>query len=517
MVLHHGQDPATAGPLEGFLVPDKWDDFGFRTTFALWLRHPALDPQGTPVLIGTIKIARADQARGGSPLGQRAFHNLNTPDEPPQWFSLGDLDYYDTLRALPASERGELLSALGDIAYNSDVFDTALVHEVTTTSLLRGVEPDTVTGQYRRVAHGGAVLTPYHFRFTPPGRSRGYRLLTPPLSFAVTPNSTPPTNIHVLIGRNGVGKSTLLRNLAYAALFPHRWKTYGSLERLLTDDGTHGGKFVNVVSVSFSAFDPYTPVPPHASTTTYEYIGLGVRGSQPNKHKSRDELSQEFQRSLEEIQAAGRQDEWHSYMEGLESDPILSQSSIHEDVWEFFESSEESRQSTADELHEGFKELSSGHAFVLLTMTRLIEFVAERSLVLLDEPESHLHPPLLAGFVKVISDLLTDRNGVAVIATHSPVVLQGVPSSCVHKVFRMGSITRYDRPQIETYGENVGVLTHEVFGLEVTQSGFHKEVAEAVASLDSYEEVLARFGGQLGSEAKGLVRILLADKSDGLL
>ena len=42
-----------------------------------------------------------------------------------------------------------------------------------------------------------------------------------------------------------------------------------------------------------------------------------------------------------------------------------------------------------------FRKLSSGHKIVLLTITRLVETVEEKTLVLLDEPEAHLHPPLL--------------------------------------------------------------------------------------------------------------------------
>jgi predicted ATP-dependent endonuclease of OLD family len=66
-----------------------------------------------------------------------------------------------------------------------------------------------------------------------------------------------------------------------------------------------------------------------------------------------------------------------------------------------------------------FNKLSSGHKVVLLTTTRLVETVEERTLVLLDEPEAHLHPPLLAAFVRALSDLLINRNGVAIIATPS--------------------------------------------------------------------------------------------------
>src|SRR4029077_1742647 len=106
-----------------------------------------------------------------------------------------------------------------------------------------------------------------------------------------------------------------------------------------------------------------------------------------------------------------------------------------------------------------FLNLSTGHKIVLLTLTRLVETVEERTLILFDEPESHLHPPLLSAFIRALSDLLIDRNGVAVIATHSPVVLQEVPACCAWKLQRYGGLLEAERPEAETFGENVGVLT----------------------------------------------------------
>jgi predicted ATP-dependent endonuclease of OLD family len=162
-----------------------------------------------------------------------------------------------------------------------------------------------------------------------------------------------------------------------------------------------------------------------------------------------------------------------------------------------------------------FGKLSSGHKIVLLTITRLIETVEERTLVLLDEPEAHLHPPLLSAFIRALSDLLINRNGVGIIATHSPVVLQEVPSGCVWKVRRTNVRVEADRPEIETFGENVGILTREVFGLEVTDSGFHKMLRGAVADSNDYEEVVRRFGGELGGEAKAIIRALIAARAAG--
>jgi hypothetical protein len=111
-----------------------------------------------------------------------------------------------------------------------------------------------------------------------------------------------------------------------------------------------------------------------------------------------------------------------------------------------------------------------------------------------------------------LSELLHDRNGVAIIATHSPVVLQEVPRSCVHVITRSRLSMRAERPRIETFGENVGALTREVFGLEVSQSGFHALLQVAVSSGDTYDAIVASYGDQLGQEARGILRAMVADR-----
>jgi predicted ATP-dependent endonuclease of OLD family len=151
---------------------------------------------------------------------------------------------------------------------------------------------------------------------------------------------------------------------------------------------------------------------------------------------------------------------------------------------------------------------------VLLIVTRLVGTVEERTLVLIDEPEAHLHPPLLSAFVRTLSELLSNRNGVAVIATHSPVVLQEVPKSCVWKIRRNGTSIVAERPEIETFGENVGILTREVFGLEVTHSGFHKLLYDAVVETGDFDDAVHRFGGELGGEAKAILRRLVAARRE---
>nr|WP_282570945.1 AAA family ATPase [Sphingopyxis sp. MSC1_008] len=156
-----------------------------------------------------------------------------------------------------------------------------------------------------------------------------------------------------------------------------------------------------------------------------------------------------------------------------------------------------------------FETASSGHKIVLLTLTRLAELVSERTLVLIDEPEAHLHPPLVMAFVRALSDLLANRNGVAILATHSPVVVQEVPASCVSLMFRPGDVISVERPEMETFAENLGALTREIFRLEVTESGHHALIAAAVADAGDIDEVLDAFGDQVGAEGRALARAML--------
>jgi predicted ATP-dependent endonuclease of OLD family len=158
-----------------------------------------------------------------------------------------------------------------------------------------------------------------------------------------------------------------------------------------------------------------------------------------------------------------------------------------------------------------FGDASSGHKIVLLCLTRLVELVEERTLVLIDEPEAHLHPPLQASFIRALSNLLTSRNGAGILAAHSPVMLQEVSQDCVWLLFREGQSISHERPQIETFAENLGVLTREVFRLEVTQSGYHTLLADAARRCRSLEEFFDRFRGHLGTEGRAMARVLWKD------
>ena len=137
----------------------------------------------------------------------------------------------------------------------------------------------------------------------------------------------------------------------------------------------------------------------------------------------------------------------------------------------------------------------------------------EKTLVILDEPEEHLHPPLVSAFIRALSQLLVYRNGVGVIATHSPVIVQEIPRKCVWMLRRAESELITERPRIQTFGENLGELTEEIFGYEVLNSGFHKMLKDESYKSDDYEDAVESFGGELGKEAKSLLKAYVYERT----
>ncbi len=96
-------------------------------------------------------------------------------------------------------------------------------------------------------------------------------------------------------------------------------------------------------------------------------------------------LAKEFVESMRVCSTGPKLARWRKALENLAVDPIFKEA----DVAELAEAS--AGEEFEKRVSALFNKLSSGHKIVLLTTTKLVETVEERSLVLLDEPESHLH------------------------------------------------------------------------------------------------------------------------------
>ncbi len=507
-VIAKGERPPS-GHNRAYLVEDQWDDWGkYKTCFDLVV----FDGHGSPHEIGSVKIGeRGLQPHWEIEPGKRAptlDREFDALAE--KHFSLGQGEtYYEALNALSEPLRLSILRGLRDCAFAPTIFDLARDEDVMAKSLLRSISSENVRNRFRRLAHGDARLTEFEFDYRM--AMAGDPALTPPtLSFHVVPSSEPPTNVHVLIGRNGAGKTRGMKFLANAVLGVKSRDEEDNSEFRRLGENQNTWSFVGLVGVSFSAFDSFHLDPVEDSPISAATIGL--RYTDKDKKiaiKTPRELAEDFVNSLGLCRIGLRRSRWLDAVSTLGSDPLFEEAGVGQLAY----LSEDKWKETSERL---FKRLSSGHAIVLLTITRLVELVDERTLVLLDEPEGHLHPPLLSAFIRALSDLLVKRNGVAIVATHSPVVLQEVPASCVWILRRSGRASVAERPRTETFGENVGVLIREVFGLEVEKAGFHRLI-QAVSDIEhnTYENVLEHFNQQLGTEARAIARALVLTRPGG--
>ncbi|MFC4231476.1 AAA family ATPase [Parasediminibacterium paludis] len=491
-----------------FLHWDDWNDYDYYTLFRLTYN----DDSSTNIEIGSVKIAFINQKKL-----DRVYSIGHSFDELPQeYFSVGlDDSYYDNLNKLGSSTRDSVLIALRDIARDDDIFKIAMEQEVTHSSFLRGLSVTTITGQFRRMAFGDVRLTKYDFSFEAPKISGASSNIL--LTFKVRPHSKPPTNIHILIGRNGVGKTHLINNMINALYEADDDKnSFGKFN--FERENNQELIFANLICVSFSAFDSTLPKAQNISPFTniqYSYIGLQkLKDGSINEFyiKSKQEQAEDFFEGLNTCFHKSKIVKWKNAIEKLQSDEHFREANITS-LGDLFI---ESPKLVKDKAIDLFSKLSSGHKIILLSITQLVAQTQERSFVLIDEPEAHLHPPLLSAFTRALSELLIQNNAVAIIATHSPVILQEVPNSCVWKLRRSGIEAIAERLEIETFGENVGRLTSAVFGLEVMNSGFYNILHKIVDEFESYNDALEHFDNNIGMEARSILMTLYNNKNNSV-
>ena len=220
----------TTGVNTAYLHVDRWNDFSFVTMFYLSLH----DEKGVFHELGNVKIGFKGQTTEKSTYSLLGTGFQQLPDE---YFSVGqDVDYYQKFSVLTEPLRNQLLGALKDIVHIPELVEFAQQEDVFRTSLLRDVSLSVIKGQFSRVLVVRPPLTNFEFKFVRPEADKMSGI---ELEFKVEVGSKPSTNIHTVIGRNGVGKTTLLNGMIEA----------------ITSKGQSEAKFHDIVLVRVKPID----------------------------------------------------------------------------------------------------------------------------------------------------------------------------------------------------------------------------------------------------------------------
>ena len=293
--------------------------------------------------------------------------------------------------------------------------------------------------------------------------------------------------------------------------------------------------FAGVVGVSFSVFDDALSLEIKDSEKItdkkiddfkkiYKYIGLISKNEKDGKSKTKsvDDLAEEFISFLENIKK--NKNKIETYIETckyLDNDSMFRDNQFIKILEKYFNEKEiilfdnkrgNEYSSIVDNtlVKKFFRRLSSGHMIIILSLTALVDSVHEKTIVLIDEPETHLHPPLLSNYIRTLSFLLLKKNAIAIIATHSPIVIQEVPKSCVNRITRDGDDIHFEDVILETFATNTDSLTREIFGLEVIKTGFYQLLQKELES--NFDETFQKFEGKVGSLGQILIQSLLSQK-----
>ena len=118
--------------------------------------------------------------------------------------------------------------------------------------------------------------------------------------------------------------------------------------------------------------------------------------------------------------------------------------------------------------------LSTGFKYYLHSLSHVIAYIEKDSMLLFDEPENHIHPPMLSFMISALRRVLGQYNSILMIATHSPVIVQETFAENVYIVRNQGDRTIVSHPIIETYGANISEITAEVFDLTSDVTNYYE-------------------------------------------
>ena len=499
------------------LFPTLWDDFGFKTEHISYY----ITEKGEAIELGAVKIGRK-----GLKINERIPSGNIINFQSLKLFSIGGEDYYNNIYNKLKSDISEgifrdYLISMNDLIYKeSPISYEDIKNEVVfEVSLIRDITFGDIKTTFGYILDGVEPRTEYNIEYSIQHKESLERKEEPAIiSISVDPEKYAPTNIHVIIGRNGVGKTTILYKISEKMIYG---TDIGNEDRFIIEYNNNSQKeFSTLITVAFSPYDTKYPQEEANIFSDIEYNHIGINNHNKNSEEHGIEesfdnyINKDFCHNFKKL-AGNNKKKINIYLECLNilgNDPIFKKSNI-EYITKKYINARSSENIDIKDIVAIFKRMSSGHKSVLRAITRMINCVSVNSLVLIDEPENHLHPPLLSAFIHALAYLLKSQNSVALVSTHSPVVLQEVPKKCVYKINRDEYTMTATHPKIETLGENVGILTHEVFELEVTNTGFYSLLEKLTSDSENYKDALNKLDNRLGAEGRVFLRGLVHEKN----
>jgi restriction endonuclease S subunit/energy-coupling factor transporter ATP-binding protein EcfA2 len=159
-----------------------------------------------------------------------------------------------------------------------------------------------------------------------------------------------------------------------------------------------------------------------------------------------------------------------------------------------------------------FHELSEGEQQLLMVLGLMRFTKSNQSLVLLDEPDTHLNPHWSVDYLKLLARVMSEDSSESeeqqtsqiLMSTHDPLVIASLFKEQIHLLKRdwQTGICKWGQPSIDPRGLGfTGILTSEMFGMRSDLD------EETLADLDSKVRIIAQEGSLTTEEKKELEKI----------
>lgn len=535
------------------LIQNSWNDNKLKTQYSLYyLGTPSKREQ---TFIGTVKILKLDQEPDLLHTITKNFKRL--PDD---FASLGQsLDYYQRISELPEPTSYQLLKSLNDVIDTPSLqkkferqygWEKSIYREFDEPQIFTDLATSLLRKKFDNLA-GDKLSFKFHVKDSETAIEFTFGNWTP----NQTNNNLLTNRIITIIGRNGSGKSTLLSRLSRVAYASEDDRKNPALTRLGTIYPSNIG-FPRIITISYSPFDSFkvpgvnselfqddannissaeaasihkqerNQIAHDIASGSGRFIFCGLRdiaqevlNSDDSNNESTDTLSfdRENRTSPKPVELMADEFERNLKKITLQQDiALLDEALFHiesENAFGYDEALLSASALLKSDIKKSFMSWSTGHKIVMQIIASLLAHTTQSSLVLIDEPETHLHPPLLAALMHSIRNILDRKNAFSIIATHSPIILQETLSRNVNIISRDNCSISIKPPTIETFGESIGTLTTEVFELNSRTTDFYKTLREISETYENIEEIESLFTPRgMSSQARAFVIGCLAQK-----
>ncbi|HLO04986.1 MAG TPA: AAA family ATPase [Symbiobacteriaceae bacterium] len=121
-------------------------------------------------------------------------------------------------------------------------------------------------------------------------------------------------------------------------------------------------------------------------------------------------------------------------------------------------------------------DLSSGERTMLYRFFPLLDAVQDEAVILIDEPETHLHPKWIQEFVAMLVSVFKSYHAQFILASHSPLIAADLPADCIVGLKRVKGTIQSAPITVRSLGGNPAEILESVFGVDDYRGVFTQSV-----------------------------------------